>query len=146
MEVDEKGKFGMDPMDWWLGEIDRKSLFTWYIEWNEPIRYWGHNPNWANLVRYDASRIGCAENYCDKRTKHAIFCLTDKPPLEPNDVIYPWGKGACPIGKCHEPNDGCNVKTGLCFRPDRPTTTTTEKPPCYKPPGGLLNLFWAHNC
>ncbi|RCN53106.1 hypothetical protein ANCCAN_00657 [Ancylostoma caninum] len=146
MEKNEKGEFGMDPMLWWLGEIGRERLFSWYIEWNEPIRYWGHNRNWANLVRHDASRIGCAENYCDRHTKHAIFCLTDKPPLEPNDVVYPWGKGACPEGTCRPPYDGCNIETGLCIKPVPPTTTTTKKPPCQPRLGGLADLFSFNIC
>ncbi|RCN53116.1 hypothetical protein ANCCAN_00669 [Ancylostoma caninum] len=113
----KNGAFGMDPMDWWLTEIEREKLFPWIDGWNWPVRYWSRNRNWANLVRYDASRIGCAEHFCDRGTKHVIFCLTDQPPLQNGDIVYYWGKGACPRGACRPPNDGCNIETGLCFRP-----------------------------
>ncbi|EYC17632.1 hypothetical protein Y032_0030g2184 [Ancylostoma ceylanicum] len=145
LHISQEGEYRGDPMQWWLGEIERQKLFSWITEWNHPVRYWGKNTNWANLVRCDASRIGCVENYCDGN-KYALFCLTDKPPLKSGEVVYYWGKGACPKGSCRPPNEGCNTETGLCFVPLRPTTTTTQEPPCYKRPGGLMGLFSAFHC
>ncbi|EYC17566.1 hypothetical protein Y032_0030g2139 [Ancylostoma ceylanicum] len=50
--------------------------------------------------------------------------------LRNDDVLYYWGKGACPTGKCRPPTYGCNKTTGLCFTPvpTTTTTTTTRKP------------------
>ncbi|RCN36338.1 hypothetical protein ANCCAN_17788, partial [Ancylostoma caninum] len=113
---------GGDPMDMWLSEINNTSIDL-HEHPEAPVRCRGKNRNYCNLVRYDASRIGCAENQCNG--KKSTFCLTNRPPLLDEDVLYYWGEGACPTGKCRPPTYGCNIDTGLCFEPVPTTTTTT---------------------
>ncbi|EYC17563.1 hypothetical protein Y032_0030g2138 [Ancylostoma ceylanicum] len=64
------------PVGLWLSRID-------WIQMelnNDPkaVRYRGQNRHYCNLVRYDASRIGCAEAICNGKVK-STFCLTNKP-------------------------------------------------------------------
>ncbi|EYC17592.1 hypothetical protein Y032_0030g2158 [Ancylostoma ceylanicum] len=50
-------------------------------------------------------------------------------PLKDDDVLYYWGEGLCPVGRCRPPTYGCNEDTGLCFTPVPTTTTTTTFKP-----------------
>ncbi|EYC17572.1 hypothetical protein Y032_0030g2143 [Ancylostoma ceylanicum] len=65
-----------DPMDLWLSEINRTHLDL-HEHPEAPVRCHGKNPNYCNLVRYDAARIGCAEKDCSG--KKSTFCLIDRP-------------------------------------------------------------------
>ncbi|EYB99916.1 hypothetical protein Y032_0119g841 [Ancylostoma ceylanicum] len=79
------------------------------------------------LIRYDASRIGCAGMFCNgTKDQYNLFCLTDKPPLEKYEIIYYAGKGPCPAGRCRQGYE-CHEMTGLCVR--RSWHTTTTPPP-----------------
>ncbi|EYC43564.1 hypothetical protein Y032_0489g2365 [Ancylostoma ceylanicum] len=120
---------GRDPMDVWLSEINNTNIDL-HEHPEAPVKCHGKNRNYCNLVRYDASRIGCAKKECDGKT--SVLCLTNKPPLQNEDVLYYWGRGACPIGKCRAPTNGCNNDTGLCFQPQ-----TTRKARAIK-----KKLFW----
>ncbi|EYC17617.1 hypothetical protein Y032_0030g2174 [Ancylostoma ceylanicum] len=67
---------GRDAMGWWLSEIYETKMDLLSVEGARVI-YRDKNPNYCNLVRYDAHRIGCAESQgVDKK---CVFCLTDKP-------------------------------------------------------------------
>ncbi|EYC17672.1 hypothetical protein Y032_0030g2206 [Ancylostoma ceylanicum] len=117
-----------DPVDYWLSEMNETSMEL-SPQAEAPVKYHGKNQNYCNLVRYDASQIGCAEMKCAEKT--STFCLLDVPPLRNNDVMYYWGRGACPAGSCRPPTYGCNTVTGLCFKPVPTTTTTTTRRPLY---------------
>ncbi|EYC17674.1 hypothetical protein Y032_0030g2207 [Ancylostoma ceylanicum] len=103
-----------DPLDFWLSEIKQTEIEL-HKNPEAPVKYAGKNTNYCSLVRYDASHIGCAETKCNG--KKTTFCLTDQPPLQDGDVVYYWGKGACPTGKCRPPSYGCSNATGLCYIP-----------------------------
>ncbi|EYC17689.1 hypothetical protein Y032_0030g2215 [Ancylostoma ceylanicum] len=120
-----------DPMDVWLSEINDKSIEL-HSHPEAPVKYTGVNERYCNLVRYDAPHIGCAERECDG--KKTTFCLIDQPPLQKGDVVYYWGKGECPTGKCRPPSSGCHTETGLCFKPvptTTPATTTGKRMFCH---------------
>ncbi|EYB88734.1 hypothetical protein Y032_0242g3420 [Ancylostoma ceylanicum] len=119
-----------DAIEVWLSEINDTSIDLH----DDPEAYVtcrGKSEliNYCNLVRYDASRIGCATKECDG--KKSVFCLTNKEQLKTEDVLYYWGKGACPKGSCRPPTYGCNHHIGLCFKP-LPTTTMTTTVPIWK--------------
>ncbi|RCN53123.1 hypothetical protein ANCCAN_00676 [Ancylostoma caninum] len=65
-----------DPVDVWLSEMDEANI-TLHPDPEAYVRCHGKNRNYCNLVRYDASRIGCAQLEC-KGTNY-VFCLTNKP-------------------------------------------------------------------
>ncbi|EYC43560.1 hypothetical protein Y032_0489g2364 [Ancylostoma ceylanicum] len=119
-----------EAIDVWLSEINNTNIDLHdnpeaYVK----CRSKSELKNYCNLVRYDASRIGCAKKECDGKT--AIICLTNKEPLKVEDVLYYWGSGACPKGSCRPPTYGCNHHIGLCFKP-LPTTTMTTTVPIWK--------------
>ncbi|EYC43555.1 hypothetical protein Y032_0489g2361 [Ancylostoma ceylanicum] len=66
-----------DALDVWLSEINYTSIDLHedpkaYVK----CRSKNNLINYCNLVRYDASRIGCAKKVCDGKT--SILCLTNK--------------------------------------------------------------------
>ncbi|EYC06236.1 hypothetical protein Y032_0077g1096 [Ancylostoma ceylanicum] len=68
-----------DPMDLWLSEINSTSIDLHhhpeaYVQCRENIT---QLRNYCNLVRYEASRIGCAEKECDGN--RTVLCLTNMP-------------------------------------------------------------------
>ncbi|KAL6729582.1 hypothetical protein Aduo_000625 [Ancylostoma duodenale] len=74
-ETHEEGS-GRDPVDKWLSEMDVADI-TLHPHPEAYVRCHGKNRNYCNLVRHDASRIGCAETEC--AGKKYVFCLTNKP-------------------------------------------------------------------
>ncbi|EYC17580.1 hypothetical protein Y032_0030g2150 [Ancylostoma ceylanicum] len=71
----DNGK-NVDPMDLWLSEINNTSIVL-HKHPEAPVRCNGTNRNYCNLVRYDVSRIGCAEKQCNGKT--STFCLVNMP-------------------------------------------------------------------
>ncbi|EYC12878.1 hypothetical protein Y032_0045g1136 [Ancylostoma ceylanicum] len=69
---------------------------------------------YLNLMRPNLTKIGCAEVLCNDNgmNKYRAFCLTDKPPLKPNEVVYEAGKGGCKHGE-NCPQETCD-KFGMC--------------------------------
>ncbi|EYC17631.1 hypothetical protein Y032_0030g2183 [Ancylostoma ceylanicum] len=65
-----------DSLNLWLSEIENDNIVL-YENREAPVKYNGVNKNYCNLVRYDASQIGCAATECGG--KRSLFCLIDRP-------------------------------------------------------------------
>ncbi|EYC43556.1 hypothetical protein Y032_0489g2361 [Ancylostoma ceylanicum] len=76
-QVEQSQDKERDALDVWLSEINYTSIDLHedpkaYVK----CRSKNNLINYCNLVRYDASRIGCAKKVCDGKT--SILCLTNK--------------------------------------------------------------------
>ncbi|KAL6732244.1 hypothetical protein Aduo_003024 [Ancylostoma duodenale] len=100
----------------WTKEIDESAVSSNAIS-NKAVTFKDSAlREYLNLMRSSTTKIGCAEVLCKENgmNKYRAFCLTDKPPLKDNEVVYEAGKGGCDKGeKC--PN-GFTCKKGLCAK------------------------------
>ncbi|KHJ86274.1 hypothetical protein OESDEN_13980 [Oesophagostomum dentatum] len=88
----------------WMDEI--KNHAVTYNERDQDIRYHDKDAvnlkEYLNLVRSDATEIGCASVNKTENGQHMLraYCLINKAPLKENDVVYSVGNGGCPKDSC----------------------------------------------
>ncbi|KHJ92810.1 hypothetical protein OESDEN_07292 [Oesophagostomum dentatum] len=88
----------------WMNQI--KNHAVTYNESEQVIRYQEKDAanlkEYLNLVRWDATEIGCASVNKTENGQHKLraYCLIDKPALKENDVVYSVGDGGCPKDLC----------------------------------------------
>ncbi|RCN45901.1 hypothetical protein ANCCAN_08066 [Ancylostoma caninum] len=94
-------------MEMWLSEIEHTKMG---VTSGDAVLYQNDNTrNYSNLVRHDATSIGCAKKFCATPIRcakkscakgkgcakkfcsvngYSIFCLTNKSPLKTGEIIY----------------------------------------------------------
>ncbi|VDM75438.1 unnamed protein product, partial [Strongylus vulgaris] len=108
------------PLLRWLGAIHTNALNQTALE-NDTVIYQGDEAieSYANLVRWNATKIGCAWIKCPNKCiphgdVYTAYCLTNQQPLKEGDIIYEKGLGGCSNETdCPEPYK-CDAISGLC--------------------------------
>ncbi|CAJ0602124.1 unnamed protein product [Cylicocyclus nassatus] len=80
--------------------------------------------NFANLMNEKTTKIGCAELICKNGKKRPLLCLTNKPLIAKDEVIYTVDATKACSG-CNKNTRPCNKETKLCEAPEQSTTEST---------------------